>query len=123
MVTKAELYHNILLELERSNSDILTSAIATLDGLTMASTAKDTLSKDTFAAYSAAAYKRADDSMEELSGEKVEILIFESKNHRVFSILLGNNALLIAMTGRDGEIGNNISELRKAAGKIEELLK
>ena len=61
--------------------------------------------------------------MEELSGEKVDILIFESKNHRVFSILLGNTALLIAMTGRDGEIGTNISELRNAAGKIEELLK
>ncbi len=123
MVTKAELYLNTLLELERSNADILTSAIVTLDGLTMASTAKDTISKDIFAAYSAAAYKRADDSMEELSGEKVEILVFESKNHRVFSILVGNNALLIALTGRDCEIGNEISELRKAAGKIEELLK
>lgn len=123
MVTKAELYLNTLLELERSTADILTSAIVTLDGLTMASTAKDTQSKDTFAAYSAAAYKRADDSMEELSGEKVEILVFESKNHRVFSILVGNNALLIALTGRDCEIGNEISELRKAAEKIEELLK
>ncbi len=123
MVTKAELYLNMLLELERSNADILTSAIVTLDGLTMASTAKDSISKDTFAAYSAAAYKRADDSMEELSGEKVDILIFESKNHRVFSILAGNNALLIALTGRVNEIGINISELRKVAGKIEELLK
>lgn len=123
MVTKAELYLNILLELERSNADILTSAIVTLDGLTMASTAKDTISKDSFAAYSAAAFKRADESMEELSDEKVNILVFESEKHRVFSILAGNTALLIAMTGRDGEIGDNISELRKAAGKIEELLK
>ena len=123
MVTKAELYLNILLELESSNADILTSAIVTLDGLTMASTAKDTLSKDTFAAYSAAAFKRADESMEELSGENVVILVFESETHRVFSILAGKNALLIAMTGRDGEIGTNISELRNAAGKIEELLK
>lgn len=122
MVTKAELFLNILLELERSNPDILTSAIVTLDGLTMSSTSKDTMSKDTFAAYSAAAYKRADESMEELSGEKVDILVFGSKNHRVFSILLGNYALLIALTGRKCEIGNNISELRKAAGKIEELL-
>ena len=123
MVTKAELYLNTLLELERSNADILTSAIVTLDGLTMASTAKDSLSKATFAAYSAAAYKRADDSMEELSGEKVDSLVFESKNQRVFSILIGNNALLIALTGRSGEIGETISELRKVAGKIEELLR
>jgi predicted regulator of Ras-like GTPase activity (Roadblock/LC7/MglB family) len=123
MVTKAELYLNILLELERSSTDILASAIVTLDGLTMASTAKDTISKDSFAAYSAAAYKRADDSMEELSGEKVDMLVFESKNHRIFSILVGNNALLIVMTGRECEIGNDISELRKTAGKIEELLK
>ncbi len=120
MVTKAELYLNILLELERSTSDILASAIVTLDGLTMASTAR---SKDTFAAYSAAAYKRADESMEELSGEKVDILVFGSENHRVFSILVGNHALLIALTGKVGEIGDNISELRKAARKIEELLK
>lgn len=123
MATKAESYLNILLELERSNADILTSAIVTLDGLTMASTAKDTISKDTFAAYSAAAYKRADDSMGELSGENVVMLLFESETHRVFSILAGKNALLIAMTGRESEIGAYISELRKAAGKIEELLK
>lgn len=123
MVTKAELYLNILQELEHSTSDILTSAIVTLDGLTMASTANDPLSKATFAAYSAAAYKRADDSMEELSGEKVDSLVFESKNQRVFSILVGNNALLIALTGRGGEIGETISELRKVAVKIEELLK
>ena len=123
MVTKAELYLNILLELERSNADILTSAIVTLDGLTMASTTKDTLSKDTLAAYSAAAYKRADESMEELSGENVVILVFESETHRVFSILAGNTALLIAMTGRGSEIGTDISELRNAAKKVEELLK
>lgn len=122
MVTKAELYLNILLELEHSNADILASAIVTLDGLTMASTIKDTLSKDTFAAYSAAAFKRADESMEELSGENVVVLLFESEAHRIYSVL-AVTALLIAMTGRDSDIGTNISELRKVAGKIAEMLK
>ncbi|MDP2846014.1 MAG: hypothetical protein Q8N79_08095 [Candidatus Methanoperedens sp.] len=67
MATKAELYLSALAELANSTGDILTSAIVTLDGLTMASTAKESVSKDAFAAYSAAAYRRSDEPMEELS--------------------------------------------------------
>ncbi len=123
MVTKAELYLNTLKELESSTPDIISSAIVTLDGLTMASTAKDTISKDTLAAYSAAAYRRATESMAVLTSERVDLLMFESKNHRVFSILAGNNALLITLTGRGTEIGIVISELHKTAEKFRELLK
>ncbi len=122
MVTKAELYFNMLKELESAASDIISSAIVTLDGLTMASTAKDSISKDTLAAYTAAAYRRATDSMLVLTDERVDLLIFESKNHRVISIIAGNDALLITLTGRNVEIGIVISELHKAAEKFRRLL-
>ncbi|MBU4075392.1 MAG: roadblock/LC7 domain-containing protein [Euryarchaeota archaeon] len=123
MATKAELYLSALAELGSSTADILTSAIVTLDGLAMASTTNETVSKDAFAAYSAAAYRRSDETMEELSGEKVDMLILESKNHRIFSIRTGDNALLITMTGRHADMGKIISEIHKTAGKVEELMK
>ncbi len=89
MVTKAELYLNMLKELERSTSDIISSAIVTLDGLTMASTAKDTISKDTLAAYSAAAYRRSTESMSVLTSEIVDLLMLElRKTAGKFEVLL-----------------------------------
>jgi len=123
MATKAELFLSALQELSNATGDILTSAIVTLDGLTMASTARESVSKDAFAAYSAAAYRRSDETMEELSGEKVDMLILESKNHRIFSIRAGDNALLITMTGRHVDMGKIISEIQKTAVKVEELMK
>lgn len=123
MVTKAELYLAALRELGDSTADILTSSIVSNDGLTMASTAKDIVSKDAFAAYSAAAYRRSDDTMFELSGEKADMLIFVSENHRIFSARAGKSALVIVLTGKNADIGTLISELRKATGKIEALMK
>ncbi len=123
MVTKAELYLAALRELDNSTSDILTSSIVSHDGLTMASTGKDMVSKDAFAAYSAAAYRRSDDTMFELSGEKADMLIFVSENHRIFSARAGNSALIIVLTGKNADIGTVISELRKTASRVEALMK
>lgn len=123
MVTKAELYLAALQELVGSTPDILTSSIVSLDGLTMASTLKENVNRDAFAAYGAAAYRRSDETMFELSGENADMLVFVSKNHRIFSALVGKNALIIVLTGKSADIGAVISELRKTAMKVEALMK
>ncbi len=118
MTTKAELYLLALSELEKSTGDIISTAIVTHDGLIMASTKSDTMDKELFAAYGAAAFKRAGDTMEELSGENIDMLLYESRNRRVVTIRAGENALLIALTGKNVQTGLVLMNVQKTAKKI-----
>ncbi len=121
MTTKAELYHLALENLENSTGDISGSALVTDDGLVMASTTSGDVNKETFAAYCAAAYKRAGETMEELSGENIDTLFFESRNHRVVTVRVGEHALLVALTGKNVQAGLVLINMQKTARKIKEL--
>ncbi len=121
MTTKAELYHLALENLENSTGDILSSALVTDDGLVMTSTTSGDVNKETFAAYCAAAFKRASETMEELSGENIDTLFFESKNHRVVTVRVGEHALLVALTGKNVQMGLVLINMQKTAQKIKEL--
>ena len=121
MPTKAELYLSALSELEDSTGDIISTAIVTHDGLIMACTKSDTMHKETFAAYGAAAFKRAGETMEELAGENIDMLLYESENHRVVTVRAGVHALLIALTGKNVQMGLVLMNVQKAAIKIKEL--
>lgn len=121
MTTKAELYHLALEQLENSTGDILSSALVTDDGLIMASTTSGDVNKETFAAYCAAAFKRAGETMEELSRENIDTLFFESKNHRVVTVRVGEHALLIALTGKNVQMGLVLINMQRTAQKIKEL--
>ena len=121
MPTKAELYHLALEQLEQSTGDILSSALVTDDGLVMASTTSGEVNKETFAAYCAAAFKRAGETMEELSGENIDTLLFESKNHRVVTARVGEHALLTALTGKNVQMGLVLINMQRTAQKIKEL--
>ncbi len=122
MVTKAELYLLALAELEKHTGNILTTAIVTPDGLIMASTASSENHREIFAGYCAATFRRASETMEELSGENIDMLVFESNKYRVVTIRAGEPALLVAMTGKDVNMGMVIIEMQKAVSKIKELL-
>jgi predicted regulator of Ras-like GTPase activity (Roadblock/LC7/MglB family) len=121
MVTKAELYRFALEQMENSTGDILSSALVTDDGLIMASTTSGEVNKEAFAAYCAAAFKRASDTMEELSRENIDTLLFESKNHRVVTVRAGGHALLTALTGKNVQMGLVLINMQKTAQKIKEL--
>jgi predicted regulator of Ras-like GTPase activity (Roadblock/LC7/MglB family) len=121
MVTKAELYHLALKDLEDSTGDILSSALVTDDGLIMASTTSGEVNKETFAAYCAAAFKRASETMEELSGENIDTLLFESENHRVVTARVGDHTLLTALTSKNVQVGLVLINMQRTAHKIKEL--
>jgi predicted regulator of Ras-like GTPase activity (Roadblock/LC7/MglB family) len=121
MPTKAELYLSALSELENSTGDIKSTAIVTHDGLIMACTKSDTMHKETFAAYGAAAFKRASETMEELSGENIDMLLYESENHRVVTLRAGADALLVALTGKNVQMGLVLMNVQKTALKIKDL--
>jgi predicted regulator of Ras-like GTPase activity (Roadblock/LC7/MglB family) len=121
MTTKAELYHLALEQLENSTGDILSSALVTDDGLIMASTTSGDVNKETFAAYCAAAFKRASETMEELSSENIDTLLFESKNNRIVTVRVGEHALLVVLTSKNVQMGLVLINMQRTAQKIKEL--
>ncbi len=121
MTTKAESYLLALSELENATGDIISSAVITLDGLIMASTKSDTTNNEVLAAYGAAAFKRAGETMEEFCSEDIDILYYESRNHRVITMRAGEHSLLIALTGKNVRTGMLIMNLKKAAQIIRDL--
>lgn len=121
MVTKAELYHLALEQLENSTGDIFSSALVTDDGLIMASTTSGDVNKETFAAYCAASFRRASETMEELSSENIDTMLFESKNNRVVTVRIGEHVLLVVLTGKNVQMGLVLINMQKAAKKIKEL--
>ena len=121
MTTKAELYLIVLQELEKLTGNVLKSAIVTSDGLLISSTASKQIDNEAFAAYSAATFNHARRTMQELSSENIELLLFESKNHREIILRARDDALLIAMTNKDAQLGMVLMEMQKAAFKIKQL--
>ncbi|MCX9010591.1 MAG: roadblock/LC7 domain-containing protein [Candidatus Methanoperedens sp.] len=121
MATKAELYLNILQELEKCSDDILSTAIVTPDGLLICSTSSNGVERETFAAYSAATFRHAGNAMGEISNENIDTLIFESKNSRVVTMRSTDYALLIALTGKNAQMGMVLFEMQKTARKIKDL--
>jgi predicted regulator of Ras-like GTPase activity (Roadblock/LC7/MglB family) len=121
MTTKAELYLNALSELENSTGDVISTAIVTHDGLIMASTRSDIMHRETFAAYGAATFKRADETIEELTGENIDMLLYESKTNRVVTVRAGEHALLIVLTGKNVQMGMVLMNAHNTALKIKEL--
>jgi len=121
MTTKAELYLKALSELENSTGDIISTAIVTHDGLIMASTKSDIMHRETFAAYGAATFKRADETIEELTGDNVDTLLYESKTNRVVTVRAGEYALLIVLTGKNVQMGMVLMNAQNTALKIKEL--
>jgi predicted regulator of Ras-like GTPase activity (Roadblock/LC7/MglB family) len=121
MVTKAELYINVLQELEKSTTDILSTAIVTQDGLIMSCTPSNCVDRETFAAYSAATFKHAGSAMDEISKENIDMLLTESKGYRLIIMRATDYALLIALTGKSAQIGIVLFEMQKTIQKIKGL--
>jgi predicted regulator of Ras-like GTPase activity (Roadblock/LC7/MglB family) len=121
MVTKAELYLNVLQQLEKSTTDVLNTAIVTPDGLIMSCTSSKGVDRETFAAYSAATFKHAGGAMGEISNEITDMLLTESENYRLIIMRATDYALLIALTGKNAQIGMVLFEMQNTVQKIKEL--
>ncbi len=121
MVTKAELYLNVLQELEKSTTDVLSTAIVTSDGLIMSCTHSNCVDRDTFAAYSAATFKHAGSAMDEISKENIDMLLAESNGYRLIIMRATDYALLIALTGRNAQMGMLLLEMQKTIQKLKGL--
>src|SRR5659263_473022 len=74
-----------------------------------------------FPAYGAASFKRAGETMEELTVENIDVLIYESKNYMVVTVRAGMHALLIVLAGKNVQMGLVLMNTQKTAIKIKEI--
>jgi len=119
--TKKEKLLDILENLQKEG-DISESMAVSRDGLPIASNTEKT-DVDTFAAMAAAMQGAAETAVAELKQGEVEQIIIESNKGKIISIGAGAKAILITRASKIANLGLVIIEIKKAARKIEEILK
>ena len=64
--------------------------------------------------------RRADETIEELTGDNIDTLLYESKTKRVVTVRAGKYALLIVLTGKNVHMGLVLMNAQNTAIKIKE---
>ncbi|MFB0560920.1 MAG: roadblock/LC7 domain-containing protein [Candidatus Lokiarchaeia archaeon] len=116
-------FENTLREMSRANPQIIASAIVRLDGLVLASELPKNADEGIVSAMSAAVLNIGKRSVNELNrGELDKVIISGSKGDIVIRGV-GGTALLSAITNPDSNLGLVLLEMKRAAERIQELLK
>ena len=116
-ITKKEMYETILQELE-FDSDSITSAVVTNDGLIMATTSVQDLHYELFAAVCASSVSSSVDAMKEMANEATNKLIMESTDHRIVVMRVTERSLLTVFTSIDTQLGMLLIKMERACKKI-----
>lgn len=119
-ITKKEMYEGILRDLE-SDSDVITSAVVTNDGLIMATTSVQDLQYELFAAVCASAVSSSFDAMMDVANEGADRLIMESENHRIIVMRVSERVLLTNFTTLDAQLGMVLIKMVRACEKIQKI--
>jgi predicted regulator of Ras-like GTPase activity (Roadblock/LC7/MglB family) len=122
METIAQSLEKILDDLQAVGGVEL-SAIVSRQGLLMVS--KDTeggLNSEAFAALTATLYISAESTTVRLSGQRPRSIIVETEDKHLITYAAGPDALIVVMVGREGYIGLVLNELKKAAGKVKQII-
>ncbi len=116
-------FENTLREMSRANPQIIASAIVRNDGLVLASELPKNADEGIVSAMSAAVLNIGKRSVNELNrGDLDKVIISGSKGDIVIRGV-GRIALLSAITNPDSNLGLVLLEMKRAAEKIQELLK
>jgi len=121
METTAELLEKMLTDLKRTRA-VQSSAIVSREGLLMASDISGGVRAETFAAMSAAMLGAAESTTSELERGAPEQIIVKLKEAELIIMGAGPEALLTVVTNPGARLGLLLIEMKKAAGKIRELL-
>ncbi len=121
-MTKKAALSDILRYLN-SIGDVEGSAIITRDGLLIVSEMTDSIDSETFAAMSATMFGAAETALMELDRGIVERVMVESKEAKIVAMGAGSNAILVVMVSPRSNLGLIFVEAKKAAAKIEKLMK
>ncbi|MCK5660988.1 MAG: roadblock/LC7 domain-containing protein [Methanosarcinales archaeon] len=118
--TRKEMYETILRELE-SDSDGITSAVVTNDGLIMATTSVQDLHYELFAAVCASSVSSSVDAMKGMANEVTDKLIMESTNHRIVVMRVTERSLLTIFASIDTQLGLILIKMDRACEKIRKI--
>ncbi len=121
-MTKKDKLSNILKNIN-SMGGVEGSAVVTRDGLLIESDISSNVDSETFAAMSATMFGAAETALMELDKGMVDNVMIESKEAKVMVTGAGSNAILVLMVSAKINIGLVFVEIRKAASKIEKIIK
>jgi len=121
MATLKEKLEEILIKLE-SLGDIKLSAIISRHGLLMVSRATQDSDCEAFAALTATLHMSAESTIKRLSSEALNSIIVETDENSLITYSAGPNALIVVMANKEGGLGLILTELKKAAESVENLV-
>lgn len=111
----------VLTELD-SVGDIKLSAIISRQGLLMVSKASQDSDSEAFAALTATLHMSAESTTKRLSKEMPKSIVVETEEHNLITYSAGPNALIVVLASNEGFLGLILTELKKAAEKVKNLV-
>jgi predicted regulator of Ras-like GTPase activity (Roadblock/LC7/MglB family) len=111
----------VLTELD-SVGDIKLSAIISRQGLLMVSKASQGSDSEAFAALTATLHMSAESTTKRLSKEMPKSIVVETEEHNLITYSAGTNALIVVLASNEGFLGLILTELKKAAEKVKNLV-
>ena len=121
MATLKEKLEEILVMLE-SLGDINLSAIISRHGLLMVSKATQDSDSEAFAALAATLHMSAESTTKRLSNEVPSSIIVETDKNNLITCSAGPDALIVVLASKEGGLGLILTELKKAAKEVKNLV-
>lgn len=111
-----------LRDMQAASSDIIASAVVSVDGLTMASALPADVEEDRVSAMSAAMLSLGERISGELSRGELEELYIRGDDGFVLLSAIGDEAVLTALAKDDAKLGLIFLEMRRAVDDLEKMV-
>ncbi len=113
---------NRLKDMQAAATDIVASAVVSVDGLAMASSLPDDVEEDRVAAMSAAMLSLGERIASELGRGKLNEVYIRGDEGYVLLTAVGTEAVLTALARKDAKLGLVFLEMRRATEDLVKLL-
>jgi len=120
--TTADKMVNRLRDMQIASSDIIASAVVSVDGLTMASALPSDVEEDRVAAMSAAMLSLGERIAGELGRGGLDEVYIRGEDGFVLLTAVGDEAVLTALARNEAKLGMIFLEMRRAAEDLEKLV-
>lgn len=111
-----------LRDMQAASSDIIASAVVSVDGLTMASALPGDVEEDRVSAMSAAMLSLGERIAGELNRGDLDELYIRGEEGFVLLTAVGEEAVLTALAREEAKLGLIFLEMRRAADDLEKLV-
>jgi len=120
--TRADKMVSRLRDMQIASSDIIASAVVSVDGLTIASALPSDVEEDRVAAMSAAMLSLGERIAGELGRGGLDEVYIRGEDGFVLLTAVGDEAVLTALARNEAKLGMIFLEMRRAAEDLEKLV-